>query len=206
MLLAYMLPASPSCCCLSPTGQAALCDEERGPPHQEGRWRCHRHISHSQLAQPVELLLLWAAGTSSVVQLRMAGKGAGKHKALKPVVTFCSLLSPCCLEPWVWFGESKFFQPLCSHVGQAMLVSKITAFFPPCQNYLPFPLSSLGTILSTVLKPLLGSSWLCFRAVQQKLKVETVWWDQVVQSTTTHLPKELGHRELKLLHWLLISF
>lgn len=42
--------------------------------------------------------------------------------------------------------------------------------------------------------------------MQQKLKVETVWWDQVVQSTTTHLPKELGHRELKLLHWLLISF
>lgn len=64
----------------------------------------------------------------------------------------------------------------------------------------------MGTILSAVLKPWLGSSWLCFCAVQQKLKVERVWWDQVVQSTTTHLPKGLGHRELKLLHWLPINF
>lgn len=32
------------------------------------------------------------------------------------------------------------------------------------------------------------------------------WWDQLVQGTTTQLPKGPGHGELKLLHWLPISF
>lgn len=113
VLLTYMMPASPSCCCPSSSGQAALCDGKRGTPHQEGRWKCHGHICHSQLAQPLELLLLWDAGMSSLVQLRMEGKQAGKREALKSAVTFCFLLSPCCLELWVWFREPQFFQLLC---------------------------------------------------------------------------------------------
>lgn len=111
--LGYMLPASPSCCCPSSSGQAALGDGKRGTSHQEGRWKCHGHICHSQLAQPLGLLLLWDAGTSSLVQLRMEGKQVGKHEALKSAVMFCFLLSPCCLELWVWFREPQFFQLLC---------------------------------------------------------------------------------------------
>lgn len=130
MLLACTLPASPSCCCPSSTGQAALCDGKRGTPHQEGRWRCHGYISHSQLAQPLELLL-WDAGTSSLIQLRMEVKQAGKHEALKSSVNFPFCCHYAALNHGCGLENPKISSLFASHVSQAMLVSKITAFFPP---------------------------------------------------------------------------
>lgn len=163
-------------------------DGRRGSPYQELRWRCHGHISCSQLEQPLELLLLlWFAVTSSSVMLKMEGKQVGKHEASKPVAFCChcaALNCRCGLE------NPSFSSLFVSYDDQVTLASK-NAFLQH------------GDIFACCINAI---AWLKLAALLCLVAEAESRWDQLVQSTTTHLPKGLGYWELKLLHWLPISF